>query len=278
MCNSIAAFETNSLHDTNAQIKLGDHSQVLVTQAGTVVIKNIKQKVLFVPRFRISLLSVSQLDKAGWSTSFLDGTCTIQNTHHRSTLTASLANNLYRFEISDSQALVTTRSMAKNNIQIEPNDEKQPMVTIQHDSTNGSNRTRSRASHPIHDSNPSGMWHRRLGHLHHESLKRLGLQNGSPEESQRQICDVCIRAKHRQHFERTRVTRSTIPFELIHSDLAGPFKPSIGGATYYLLYIDDCTRYTEVYLLQTKSAAEIVPKFEHYKAWVQNQGFSIKRF
>ena len=64
----------------------------------------------------------------------------------------------------------------------------------------------------------------------------------------------------------------------MHSDLSGPFRPGAGGSVYYLLYIDDCTRYTEVYFLKSKAADEIVPRFAEYKAWVENQGYRIKPF
>ena len=82
----------------------------------------------------------------------------------------------------------------------------------------------------------------------------------------------------KQKFERKPVSRSAKPFELIHSDLCGPMPSSLGGARYYILYIDDCTRYVESYLLVTKSASEIQAKFEVYKAWVEAQGFRIQRF
>jgi len=52
-----------------------------------------------------------------------------------------------------------------------------------------------------------------------------------------------------------------MPFELMHLYLCGPMKHSIGGAHYYILYIDDCTRYTEVYFLITKTVEEISVKF-----------------
>ena len=55
--------------------------------------------------------------------------------------------------------------------------------------------------------------------------------------------------------------------------------PSIlGGARYYILYIDDCTRYVEIYLLVTKSSSEIQAKFEVNKARDEAQGFRIRRF
>jgi hypothetical protein len=60
-------------------------------------------------------------------------------------------------------------------------------------------------------------------------------------------CHICIRAKHQQKFERIKVPSSSVLFELIHSDLYGPIKhPSLGGATYYIVYVDDCTKHTEL--------------------------------
>lgn len=68
-------------------------------------------------------------------------------------------------------------------------------------------------------------------------------------------------------------------FELVHQDLCGHMKLSIGAAQYYIIYIDDCTRYTEVYFrLITTSEEEISAKFRRYQAWVKAQGFHIKRF
>jgi len=62
---------------------------------------------------------------------------------------------------------------------------------------------------------------------------------------------------------------TTGPLELIHTDLAGPMKiPSIGGARYFLLFIDYHTRYTMVYTLHQKS--ETFSKFKEYKALVEN--------
>ena len=49
------------------------------------------------------------------------------------------------------------------------------------------------------------------------------------------LCRTCIQAKQQQHIVRTRAPRSSIPFELVHSDLCGPMKHSIGGAQYYII-------------------------------------------
>jgi len=92
------------------------------------------------------------------------------------------------------------------------------------------------------------------------------------------LCRTCVQAKQEQHIVHTRAPRSSMPFALVHSDLCGPMKHSIGGAQYYIIYIDDCTTYTEVYFLITKTTEEISAKFQHYQAWVETQGFHIKRF
>ena len=84
--------------------------------------------------------------------------------------------------------------------------------------------------------------------------------------------------KQQQHVIRTKLSRSSTPFELIHSDLCGPIKHGIGCSQFYIIYIDDCTRYTEVYFLITKTADEISAKFQTYQAWVKTRGFQIKRF
>jgi hypothetical protein len=47
---------------------------------------------------------------------------------------------------------------------------------------------------------------------------------------------------------------------------------------YYIVYIDDFSRYTEVHFLVTKGAAEITSKFKTFKAAVKNKGYIIRRF
>jgi hypothetical protein len=90
------------------------------------------------------------------------------------------------------------------------------------------------------------------------------------------LCETCIHTKQQQKVIRTKASRTTTPFELVHSDLCGPMKHSIGGSQYYIIYIDDCTRYTEVYFLITKTAEEVSAKFRHYHVWVETQGFHVK--
>ena len=240
MCNDKNLFLKRSVTTTNYTIKLGDKTTVNAELAGLVPFYGQTLHALLVPGFRVSLLSVSQLDEhLKWSTSFAHGTCQIRNQQNALVLQVPRTDGLYRLKTSG-----TADSL--------------------------------QATHETGSSDPLAIWHQRLAHPHQSVLRRLLPDvQASTEVSN---CDVCIKAKMKQKFERNPVPRSTKPFELIHSDLCGPMPSSLGGARYYILYIDDCTRYVECYLLVTKSASEIQAKFEIYKAWVEGQGFQIRRF
>ena len=49
--------------------------------------------------------------------------------------------------------------------------------------------------------------------------------------------------------------------ELIHGDLCGPITPATnGGRRYFLLLVDDCSRYMWLQLLMSKDEAEVAIK------------------
>jgi hypothetical protein len=151
-------------------------------------------------------------------------------------------------------------------------------MSVENTSTNSAKQ----AMRKQRQQNSLTLWHRRFAHLHSTALKKAIKSTTTPalfDSDGSKLCDICVRSKHQQKFARISIPRTTKPFELIHSDLCGPFTThSLGGASYYIIYIDDCTRWTEIYLLIGKSGNEIRGKFLHYKAWVENQGYRIKRF
>ena len=64
--------------------------------------------------------------------------------------------------------------------------------------------------------------------------------------------------------------------ELVHSDLCGPMNiQARGGYEYFVIFIDDYSRYGYIYLLRHKS--ECFEKLKEYKAKTEKQlGKSIK--
>lgn len=275
MCHDEKSFIQDSLHQTDVVIKLGNHSKIRVTEQGIVMINGVRLEALFVPQFRISLLSVSQLDKLGFHTAFSNSLCVISKSGE-SIIVAPEVGGLYRVQSPDSpSALISTRSMVQQRHDPSPHSVF-PTTTSIPPSSDQTKKDLRRLSKAVKRVDSARLWHRRLAHLHPASMKKiLGNRLSDIPES---CCDTCVKAKHHQRFERTRVPRSTRPFELVHSDLCGPLNHSTGGSTYYIVYVDDCTRYTEVYLLVTKASAEVISKFTHYKAWAESQGYRIKRF
>jgi len=87
-------------------------------------------------------------------------------------------------------------------------------------------------------------WHQRLGHLGFDHVKQLAktdtgiLVEGSLTNP---ICEPCQLGKQTRKPNSSPAThRTSSPLELIHSALAGPMATtSLGGAKYFLLFIDD---------------------------------------
>jgi hypothetical protein len=91
-----------------------------------------------------------------------------------------------------------------------------------------------------------------------------------PLKSTLSMCEGCIFGKHHKlPYPTDLVTRATEVLALIHTDLCGPMQTqSFGGAFYFLIFIDDYSRYTYVYFLNKKSTAFL--HFTQYKALVEN--------
>jgi hypothetical protein len=100
----------------------------------------------------------------------------------------------------------------------------------------------------------------RFGHLHFEALKQLDkkMVHGMPcVDHIEQFYDTCVvtKLKHRP-FPCQASYRATEQLELVHGDLCGPVSPATpGGRRYFLLLVDDATRYMWAMLLDSKAAA-----------------------
>lgn len=116
------------------------------------------------------------------------------------------------------------------------------------------------------------LWHKRLGHLGYDNMKRLcNMVNGvEPLQCQgNRFCEVCIEGKQaRLPFGGTR-PKTTRPLERVHSDLCGPVSPvAYNGVTYVMTIIDDYTHYAVVYGLKSKESEEVLECIKAYVARV----------
>lgn len=65
-------------------------------------------------------------------------------------------------------------------------------------------------------------------------------------------------------------SKTNVPFELAYSNLWGPSPvTSVNGAQYFVLFIDDCTRFCWLYLINSKT--DVLPIFLKFKAMIENQ-------
>ena len=114
------------------------------------------------------------------------------------------------------------------------------------------------------------LWHNRLAHIGYSIIKRVvkcGLINCDVNEHDK--CGLCVKSKMvKKHFPS--VERNSKLLDLIHSDLCelnGML--TRGGSRYFITFLDDCSRFTYVYLL--KNIGKAFSVFKAYKAKVENQ-------
>ena len=76
-------------------------------------------------------------------------------------------------------------------------------------------------------------------------------------------CEACVLAKSHKHTYFLSLTHRIKPFALIHYDVWGPAPESnTHGLSYFVLFLDDCTRMSWVYFLKHKSEVfDIFVKF-----------------
>jgi hypothetical protein len=121
------------------------------------------------------------------------------------------------------------------------------------------------------DQSSALLWHKRLRHISIERIKRL-VNNGvlkTLDFTNLGTCVNCIKGK--QTTKTTKGTkRSSEIFEIIHTDICGPFPtPYLNGQRYFISFIDDHTRFMYLYLLNDKVVA--LNAFKTYKVEVENQ-------
>ena len=115
------------------------------------------------------------------------------------------------------------------------------------------------------------VWHGRLGHLnlgYIKKMKECGIIN-SLGEANMEKCEICAETKITKKSCKS-VTRESELLSLVHSDL-GDLKHTMtrGGKNFYVIFVDDHSRFTKVYLLRTKD--EVLEMFMKYKNEVENQ-------
>ena len=183
MCNNRNLFLPNSIMKTNYTIRLGDKTTGEAIEQGIIPINQVHVNALFVPCFRVSLLSVSQLDsQLKWFTTFAQGECRIHDSAGNVVLKTPCSRGLYQVRISE---IITAYHVKADAL-------PKPKVSTE-------------------------FWHRRLAHIHPAAIKRLldasaGQQDFGTDklvDNAPETCETCIKTKLKQRFNRQPVKCST---------------------------------------------------------------------
>ena len=120
------------------------------------------------------------------------------------------------------------------------------------------------------------LWHRRLGHPSFHYLKHVLPDLFMSTQISDLKCDTCILAKSHRATYPLSMNKSDTSFALIHSDVWGPSPvTNMSGIHWFVIFVDDCTRMTWLYLLKQKD--EVLNIFETFHAMVCTQyGATIK--
>jgi hypothetical protein len=218
-------FFTELDSDVRGSVKFGDASGVEIKGVGSVIFAaesgehRLLTEIYYIPTLRNSIISLGQLDESGSRVEIKDRVMRIWDRHHH--LLAKVTrgtNRLYVLNVQVAHPLCLTARW----------DDK------------------------------AWQWHERFGHLHFEALKRLsakGMVRCLPSlDHVEQFCDVCVLTKQsRLPFPQQSSFRAKERLELVHGDLCGPVTPATpGGRRYFLLLIDDLSRYMWVVILGSK--------------------------
>ena len=114
------------------------------------------------------------------------------------------------------------------------------------------------------------MWHRRLGHPSFGYIKTVFPNLFLSVQESQFKCEACLSAKsHRVSFHPS-TTRCQKPFALVHSDVWGPAPVEIhSGIKWFVLFVDDYTRVTWLYVMKNKS--EVFSVFRCFRKMVETQ-------
>lgn len=107
-----------------------------------------------------------------------------------------------------------------------------------------------------------------MGHLNYPNLNvmcKLNMVKGKPNINvDKCLCQACLFSK--QH----KAWRARQKLGFVHSDLCGPMQTaSLGGAKYFVTFIDDFYRKAWIYLLKDKS--KTFEAFKEFKQEAENE-------
>ncbi|PKU67006.1 Retrovirus-related Pol polyprotein from transposon TNT 1-94 [Dendrobium catenatum] len=197
-----------------------------------------------------------------------------------STRTLKLSNILHSPELHFN-LLSISKLTRDNNISITFNpsgfvlkDLKTQETLLQGPCKNGLYPIKTISDEPSHEalagtSHDANIWHQRLGHPHERSMKTIANRTAHFSINKFSVsCSSCKESKsHKLVFEKSLNNTNAI-LDLVHSDVWGPAPvTSNQGFRYYVLFVDDFSRFSWIFPMQTKY--EVFTIFTVFRAQIE---------
>ncbi|CAL5399137.1 unnamed protein product [Camellia sinensis] len=222
-------------------IHTADGSLLSVSHVGSISTSHLSlSHVYLMPALTLNLISISQLCEHGLTITFSPSGCLVQDPRTGQTLGIGRKHGrlyeLIHLHVPDSSQITAP--------------------------------TTATTAPPL---SPFQLWHCRLGHLSVSRLKSL-ISRGhlGPVSSDALDCVSCQLAKQPALSFNKSDSVSLAPFDLIHSDIWGPSPtPTMGGARYFVVFVDDFSRFTWLFLMKNRS--ELKQLYYNFSAMVKTQ-------
>ena len=227
---------------------------------GEVVLKGstgalVLERVLFCPQIAANLLSLTQLMKAGVQ---------LRASPHKVYLTGPDNFSVYGV-VTDGGLIEITCSP--------PQEATPPSDIMRSPPTRTCPSAQQQYIFKVTSSPDLQLWHRRLGHFNinyvERTMKMVHGMAASTSHTPPAHCTDCIPNKLVMSTFKPRTPTPSKPLDLVHSDICGPVVSSPKGQRYFVVFIDEATRYCWGEPLKTRD--EILPIFKSWKVAAENQ-------
>ncbi|KAM2607610.1 hypothetical protein TB2_036145 [Malus domestica] len=241
MTNSYANLQNPESYNGPEQVYIGDGKGLPILHSGSSTLSTSSHNfdlkhVLHVPALKQDLLSANKF--------ILDNSCSI---------------HLYPFHFTVKD-LSTEKTLFNGPVKDEfyPFHASSPLADHPH-----AFAMTSKASQDV--------WHQRLGHPSFKILNQIVSKSciSISDRISKSLCSSCALGKCSKLSFHTVSCHTRKPLELVHTDVWGPSPTiSVHGFRYYIIFVDDFTKYSWLFPLKYKSEAFAI--FTQFKSMIEN--------
>ena len=223
---SLVHFRSYNQLNPPIMVKLLNGHLVSATHSGEICLSTsiVLSNVLYIASFTFNLISISKLvSSTNCKLIFFSTSCILQDMNTQARIgIVEVRNGLYH---------------------LIPNHITKPSV-------------QTAITHPQCTITPIDLWHFRMGHPSFERLQYMQSSYPFLKHNKDFVCNTCYYAKHKKLPFPSSTSHALCCFDLVHIDIWGPCsKISMHGHRYFLTIVHDHSRFTWIFLMNTKAEA-----------------------